>query len=221
MASDIIDFQLERGRHEELIGREDVMAELEALLLGGPSRGWVLVKGGPGRGKSALLAEWLKRREGAGLPVPPHHFLRRGVEDWDRPEVIKRNLAAQVERLYPELVDSNARPESRLRELLQRVSDKELKPRNARLVLVVDGLDEVEGEPGDSNPLPRFLPHELPPGVKGHRPWRRRFRYVRAAGTAFPGGRAPLGPQHPSPHHLRREGHSFRQGAARRDGLFH
>ncbi|REG30532.1 NACHT domain-containing protein, partial [Archangium gephyra] len=166
MASDIIDFQLERGRHEELLGREDVMAELDELLVGGPSRGWVLVKGGPGMGKSALLAEWLKQREGAGLPVPPHHFLRRGVEDWDRPEVVKRNLAAQVERLYPELADSNARPETRLRELLQRVSDKELKPRNERLVLVVDGLDEVEGEPGGSNPLPRFLPHALPPGVK-------------------------------------------------------
>ncbi|MFE8603751.1 AAA family ATPase [Archangium violaceum] len=166
MASDIIDFQLERGRQEELIGREEVMAELDALLLGGPSRGWVLVKGGPGMGKSALLAEWLKWREGAGLPVPPHHFLRRGVEDWDRPEVVKCNLAAQVERLYPELVDSNARPESRLRELLQRVSDKELKPRSELLVLVVDGLDEVEGAPDGSNPLPRFLPHELPPGVK-------------------------------------------------------
>ena len=166
MASDIIDFQSERGRHEELLGREDVMAELDALLLGGPSRGWVLVKGGPGMGKSALLAEWLKRREDAGLPVPPHHFLRRGVEDWDRPEVVKRNLAAQVERLYPELADPDARPESRLRELLQRVSDKVLKPRKERLVLVVDGLDEVEGEPDGSNPLPRFLPHVLPPGVK-------------------------------------------------------
>lgn len=71
MASDIIiDFQTERGRHEELLGREDVMAELDALLLGGPSRGWVLVKGGPGMGKSALLAEWLKRCEEAGHPVP-------------------------------------------------------------------------------------------------------------------------------------------------------
>ncbi|MCY1083181.1 SIR2 family protein [Archangium lansingense] len=166
MASDIIDFQSERGRHEELLGREDVMAELDALVLGGPSRGWVLVKGGPGMGKSALLAEWLKRREDAGLPVPPHHFLRRGVEDWDRPEVIKRNLAAQVERLYPALAEPDARPESRLRELLQRVSDKELKPRNDRLVLVVDGLDEVEGDSDGSNPLKRFLPHVLPPGVK-------------------------------------------------------
>jgi WD40 repeat protein len=166
MASDIIDFQAERGRHESLLGRADVMTELNALLLGGASRGWVLVKGGPGMGKSALLAEWLTQRERAGLPVPPHHFLRRGVEDWDRPEVVKRNLVAQVEKLYPELADSTARPESRLRELLQRVSDQRLKPRNERLVLVVDGLDEVEGESDGSNPLTRFLPHVLPSGVK-------------------------------------------------------
>ncbi len=48
MASEIIDFKSERGRHEELLGREDVMAELDEFLLGGSSRGWMLVKGGPG-----------------------------------------------------------------------------------------------------------------------------------------------------------------------------
>ncbi|PTL76439.1 TIR domain-containing protein [Vitiosangium sp. GDMCC 1.1324] len=160
---DIIDFQSELERHEALLGREDVLAEL-ALLLGGPSRGWVLVKGSPGMGKSALLAEWLKRREAAG-PPEPHHFLRRGVEDWDRPEMVKRNLAAQVEALYPELADPDARPESRLREMLQRVSREVLVPRHERLVLVVDGLDEAEVEADGSNPLPRFLPHALPHGV--------------------------------------------------------
>ena len=161
---DIIDFQTERGRHEALLGRKDVLAELDALLLNGPSRGWVLVKGGPGMGKSALLAEWLKRREEAEFPVP-HHFLRRGVEDWDRPQVVKRNLAAQVEALYPEQADRST-AESRLRELLQRVSSEVLGPRQERLVLLVDGLDEVEVESDGSNPLPRFLPHVLPPGVQ-------------------------------------------------------
>lgn len=38
MADEIIDFELERGRHETFLGREDVMAEVEALLAGG-SRG--------------------------------------------------------------------------------------------------------------------------------------------------------------------------------------
>ena len=166
MERDIIDFQTELGRHEDMLGREDVLAELDALLQGGPSRGWVLVKGGPGMGKSALLAEWLKRRETSCHPVPPHHVLRRGVEDWDRPEVVKRNLAAQVERIFPALADPGARPESRLRELLERVSKAALAPRQEQLVLVVDGLDEVEGAPDGSNPLRRFLPHALPPGVK-------------------------------------------------------
>ncbi len=79
-ADEIINsFKLERGRHGTLLGREDVLTELDALLLGGSSRGWVLVKGGPGLGKSALLAEWLRMREVAGHCVP-HHFLRRGVD---------------------------------------------------------------------------------------------------------------------------------------------
>jgi WD40 repeat protein len=163
MPNEIIDFELERGRHGTLLGREDVLAEMESLLDGAP-RGWVLIKGGPGLGKSALLATWLKQCEDAGHRVP-HHFLRRGVEDWDRPEVVKRNLAAQVEVLFPEQKDPEARPESRLRELLQRVSKQVLEPRKERLVLVVDGLDEVEEERDSSNPLHRFLPHALPPGV--------------------------------------------------------
>lgn len=35
-ATEIIDFELERGRHGSLLGREDVLTELDALLLGGP-----------------------------------------------------------------------------------------------------------------------------------------------------------------------------------------
>ncbi|RJS16294.1 hypothetical protein DRW03_30580 [Corallococcus sp. H22C18031201] len=124
----------------------------------------MLVKGGLGLGKSALLTEWLRRREAAGQRVP-HHFLQHGVEDRDRPEVVKRNLAAQTEKLYPELVDSEARPESRLSKLLVRVSQV-LGPRQEQLVLMVDGLDEVEEDADGSNPLSGFLPPTLPPGVK-------------------------------------------------------
>ena len=123
MGNDIIDFRSERGRHEELLGREDILAELDRLLgRGGDTRGWVLVKGGPGMGKSALLAHYLARLEREGQRVP-HHFLRRGVQGWDRPEVVARNLAAQVEALFPEQAQPDARPESRLQENLQRVSD--------------------------------------------------------------------------------------------------
>jgi len=116
-------------------------------------------------GKSALLAHYLQRMEDQGQRVP-HHFLRRGVEDWDRPEVVARNLAAQVEAFFPEQAHPEVRPETRLREVLQRVSDEVLVPRSECLLLVIDGLDEAEPGAGGQNPLPRFLPDSLPQGVR-------------------------------------------------------
>ncbi|HEX8702299.1 MAG TPA: AAA family ATPase, partial [Myxococcaceae bacterium] len=163
MANEIIDFELERGRHGELLGREDVMAEIDALMDNAP-RGWVLVKGSPGLGKSALLATWLRRQEEKGRRVP-QHFLRRGVEDWAQPEVAKRNLMAQIDALFPDLVRPKPFPVTRLRNLLELVSAQVLVPSQERMVLVVDGLDEVEAEVDGSNPLQRFLPHVLPAGV--------------------------------------------------------
>jgi hypothetical protein len=106
-------------------------------------------------GKSAILSAWLARHEGV-----PHHFIRRQVADWDQPEVIAGSLAAQIEAAHPDLRDPEAKPERRLLELLGRAS-KQL----GRLVVVVDGLDEARAEPGD-NPLPRFLPHVVPPGIR-------------------------------------------------------
>jgi hypothetical protein len=49
---------------------------------------------------------------------------------------------------------------------LQRVSGEILKPRQEHLVLVVDGLDEIEWKSDGSNPLQNALPHALPPWVK-------------------------------------------------------
>ncbi len=167
MTSGLIDFTSERERHEQLLGRDDVVAELDRLLRGSESvtRGWVLVKGGPGMGKSALLAHYLSRLEKSeGHPVP-HHFLRRGELASDRPEVVRESLAAQVEALFPSCTVPEASPDSRLLQVLQRVSREELKPHQKRLLLVIDGLDEAEAEGEDGNPLERFLPHTLPPGV--------------------------------------------------------
>jgi WD40 repeat protein len=139
-----------------------VLARLDDWVDGPAEVAWVVVTGGPGMGKSALLAAWLARREAAGERVP-HHFIRRQVADWDQPEVIAASLAAQIEVRFPALRDASARPERRLIELLGRVSNQ-LAP-SERLVVVVDGLDETRAEPGD-NPLPRFLPHVVPAGLR-------------------------------------------------------
>src|SRR5262249_25317733 len=93
----------------------------------------------------------------------PHHFIRRQVADWDQPEVVAISLAAQIEATFPALRDADARPERRLIELLGRVSNQHRSTR--QLVVVVDGLDETCAEPGE-NPLPRFLPHVVPAGIR-------------------------------------------------------
>ncbi|AUX42963.1 WD repeat-containing protein [Sorangium cellulosum] len=165
MPADLIDFGIERSRHEHFFGREHVLAAIDRHLEGSkPSSRWVLVTAGPGMGKSAILSRWLDLEEQRGR-LAPHHFLRRDVMDWDRPEAVVRSLSAQIEALYPAQKDPAARPESRLIELLARVSKNELVPRGERLVVVVDGLDEARSEDAGQNPLPDFLPYALPPCV--------------------------------------------------------
>lgn len=159
-ATEAMDFTYERARHADLFGRDELLGAIEAAA---HSEGWVVLTGTAGVGKTALLAQLLARLEQqAGQPVP-HHFLRRPVADSARPGVVLRSLAAQIETKFPHQADPDAPPELRLIELLQRVSQGPLK-KDGRLIIVVDGLDEAEAE-GLSNPLPRFLPSELPPGV--------------------------------------------------------
>ena len=165
MAGDRLDYGIERQRHEWFVGREAMLAELDRLLIEDETDRWVVVTGGPGMGKSAILAAWLLRREAAGAVVP-HHFIRRGQYGWDEPATIVRSLAAQIEACYPAQRDPDARPESRLVDLLARVSARELVPRGGRLVLLIDGLDEYDAPAGTYDPLAAFLPHALPRGVQ-------------------------------------------------------
>ncbi|WP_433936853.1 TIR domain-containing protein [Sorangium cellulosum] len=100
MPADLIDFGIERSRHEHFFGREDVLAAIDRHLEGaGASGRWVLVTGGPGIGKSAILSRWLDLEEQRGRRAP-HHFLRRDVMDWDRPETVARSLSAQACRAF-------------------------------------------------------------------------------------------------------------------------
>lgn len=159
-ASEIPDFGSERARHAELYGREDLLATLVAAC---QQDGWVVVSGAAGVGKTALLVHLLNRLEQQLESPVPHHFLRRTVADSARPGVVLRSLSAQIEARFPRQADPEAPPELRLIELLRRVSQGPL-AKGGRLILMVDGLDEAEAE-GMSNPLPRFLPSELPPNV--------------------------------------------------------
>lgn len=102
-----------------------LLARLDELLIANRADRWVVVTGGPGMGKSALLAAWLARREAAGDRVP-HHLIRRAHGDWDDPAKLVGSLIAQIVARFPDQpepeADARMHPADRLHATLLRVS---------------------------------------------------------------------------------------------------
>ena len=170
MVPGAIDFTIERQRHAGFVGRRELLAQLDQLLIDDRRDRWVVVTGGPGMGKSAVLTAWLARREGAGDAVP-HHFIRRGYAKWDDPATLVGSLVAQIDTRIPGQREAEAdmgqAPAERLTTALVRVSQHQLVPRGERLVLLIDALDEFDApaELLNGDPLAAFLPYKLPRGV--------------------------------------------------------
>jgi hypothetical protein len=123
-------------------------------------RGYFILRGDPGIGKSAFLAQMVKR-EGY-----LHHFNIR-AEGIRSPERFLSNLCSQIIATYGlehAFLPPEATRDARfLNSLLEKVSAR-LGP-GERAVLLVDALDEADSAnltPG-ANPL--YLPMLLPPGV--------------------------------------------------------
>jgi len=140
MSGERFDYSSERQRHEKFVGRAGLLAQLDQLLVNSETDRWVVITGGPGMGKSALLAAWLARRVAAGAVVP-HHFIRRGAYDWDDPAKLVGSLVAQIEDGFPDLRepdgDERMHPATRLARALSRVSKNVLRPRGERLVVLI------------------------------------------------------------------------------------
>jgi WD40 repeat protein/predicted phosphodiesterase len=183
-----IDFAIERHRHRGFVGRGTLLAQLDQLLIEEPADRWVVVTGGPGMGKSAVLSAWLARRAAAGELVP-HHFIRRTWANWDDPASLVSSLVAQIEARFPEMpepdADANLPPAARLAATLGRISEGTRVPRGQRLVVLIDGLDEYDPPPGPPppDPLGAFLPYALPPGISFLCASRPRHPYVDALAT--------------------------------------
>jgi len=171
MSGNRFDYSSERQRHEKFVGRAGLLTRLDQLLVDSETDRWVVITGGPGMGKSALLAAWLARRVADGAVVP-HHFIRRGAYDWDDPAKLVGSLVAQLEDGFPDLRepdgDEQMHPATRLARALSRVSENKLQPRGERLVILIDGLDEYDPPAGRliGDPLAAFLPDALPAGVR-------------------------------------------------------
>jgi len=68
-----------------------VLAQLDEWLIGPGEAGWVVVTGGPGMGKSAVLSAWLARREAAGASV--------AAREADRQDPPEKRTEAAIARL--------------------------------------------------------------------------------------------------------------------------
>lgn len=162
-----------RQQQYDFLGREDVLARIDAAIhTCRLNRGYVLVKGSPGMGKTAIASEWLTRQGQhpelpAGAIKVPHHFIRGGFDRWEQPAVIIANLALQVEQMFPDVAEEliEPSPRTRLRDILGLVSRRVLAPQRRRLVLVLDGLDEIARSSTRRSRFSQLLPSILPYGV--------------------------------------------------------
>lgn len=157
----ILDFsRLVADKTEGFVGRQWLFDSIRRFIREEP-RGYFILRGDPGIGKSALLAQLVKR-EGY-----LHHFNVRS-EGIRRPETFLRNICSQLVATYHLEQHTFLPPEATrnslfLSSLLEKVSSR-LQP-GEQVVLAVDALDESDSTlltPG-ANAL--YLPHTLPPSI--------------------------------------------------------
>jgi hypothetical protein len=116
-------------------------------------------------GLQSLAKRLFSKSLSVGHPIVPYHFLRFMHASWAAPATVRRSLASQLSALFPKcrdpkLSDGDVRF---LPALLKAASDQVLVPGNHRLIIVIDGLDQIESE-APSHPLQEMLP-QLPAGV--------------------------------------------------------
>jgi hypothetical protein len=141
-------FAVQREAIEEhvrgFVGRAAVSEVIDRFLARNP-RGYFIIRGGPGQGKSAIACHLIKSR---GLP---HHLINRTGGRSDVRLVLRSLMAQLMLTVGSEgpLPDSLPELAKALEDLLARAAAK-----SGRVVLALDGLDELTEETG---PDPPFL----------------------------------------------------------------
>jgi len=143
-----------------------------------PRRRYLLLIGGEGAGKSALMAHCIRTQV-----EPVYHFIRRGQSRWESPDSLLLSLDAQLRRKYS--IEANAELEENLakaRSIKERAqaaatilentlarASGPIAAAGGKEVLWIDGLDEAFGPNShfhDIAGLPGLLPPHLPPGIR-------------------------------------------------------
>jgi hypothetical protein len=137
----------------QFVGRAQVLQALEHFRAG-HRRGYFIVRGGPGQGKTAVAGQLVKAHNAV------HHFFSRAGGRGDV-RLILQSLLAQLVPLagapatVPETIPELAK---RLEDLLTRAV-----ARQKRVLLVLDALDELPAEAGPE--LPFVVTDGLPEGA--------------------------------------------------------
>jgi len=143
------------GRAGVYIGREEYFERLDA----GDSP--LVVVGDSGSGKSALLANWVRRhREAHPEDVAIQHYIGATGPSSDWTELVRRILG-ELRQRWPDLEPPpvhSADLRSALASTLERVANR------APVVLVLDALNQLEDR--DAALDLAWLPEALPPGIR-------------------------------------------------------
>ena len=146
----------EATRH--FVGRRYILEEIERALADAAFRaGYVIVRGEPGIGKTAL-ASWIVRTHGH-----PHHFNRAGGRARTARDFLTNICAQLIVRYalpYSSLPAHAGEKPAFLMQLLAEAAEA-----NERVVVVLDALDESEVTREDAGANRLFLPVALPERV--------------------------------------------------------
>jgi hypothetical protein len=149
-------------RTKGFVGREFVFDEVDRILTGSElASGYVVIRGEPGIGKTAIAASLVARRGYV------HHF-NIAPENIRSPRQFLENVCAQLIARY-ELDHATLPPQAGedagfLSQLLAEAANPARK-RDEPVVVVVDALDEAEDTHLDSSANRLYLPRSLPEGV--------------------------------------------------------
>ncbi|MDQ6829807.1 MAG: DUF4062 domain-containing protein [Gemmatimonadota bacterium] len=147
------------SRREVYVARESVFAELDDFADGSGKP--LLVIGGPGQGKSALLANWIARQRARrpDVLVMPH-FVGATMTSTDVTSTMWR-LTYEL-RTHCNLPIETPRTPDALRTMF--ADTLRLAAEHQRTVLIIDGVDALT----DNGKIPdmEWLPRELPDGMR-------------------------------------------------------
>ncbi|MFZ8843109.1 ATP-binding protein, partial [Thermoflexus sp.] len=157
---------LQEKRQQGFVGRKEAMERLNRFIAANPN-GVAIVYAPAGYGKTAFLAHWIRQAEEAGGWLPGdgetrvaivRHFFSPTMHLSPSPSHAFAHLLAQLTRLSDQPTPIPDRDDERWAALRNFLADLKL-PEGVKLVIVLDGLDDAEGE------VEPFIPGKIPEGL--------------------------------------------------------